>query len=125
MTDPRPPQPPPPQPGNGNQPSEPPFVRAVGETVERKLRRRRSPGLPVLSGLGLMGLVGWSVVMPTLVGAALGIWIDRHTVGTRSWTLALLVAGLCLGCLNAWRWVARESRAITAADDTPPGSDDA
>ncbi len=121
MTDPRRPQ----QPEHGAGSPEPPFVRAVDKTVERKLRRRRSPGVPVLSGLGLMGLVGWSVVMPTLVGAAIGIWLDRNTVGTRSWTLALLVAGLCLGCLNAWHWIARESRAIAASDDTPPGSHDA
>ena len=29
-----------------------------------------------------------------------------------SWTLALLVAGLMLGCLNAWHWVAKEDRAM-------------
>ncbi len=34
MTDPRPPHPQPP--GNGTGPSDPPFVRAVSETVERK-----------------------------------------------------------------------------------------
>jgi ATP synthase protein I len=32
--------------------------------------------------------------------------------GQHSWTLALLVAGLTLGCFNAWHWVAKEDRAI-------------
>ncbi len=64
----------------------------------------------VWSGLGMMGLVGWSVVVPTLLGAALGLWIDGQFPGTHSWTLALLVAGLVLGCLNAWHWVAKEDR---------------
>lgn len=48
----------------------------------------------------------------TLIGAALGIWLDRHVPGQHSWTLALLVAGLTLGCFNAWHWVAKEDRAI-------------
>jgi predicted F0F1-ATPase subunit len=56
-------------------------------------------------GLGMMGLVGWSVVVPTLLGAAFGIWLDKHHPGKLSWTLALLVAGLAIGCLNAWHWV--------------------
>ncbi len=60
----------------------------------------------------MMGLVGWSVVVPTLAGAALGLWLDGRHVGTHSWTLALLMAGLTLGCLNAWHWVTREDRAM-------------
>ena len=43
----------------------------------------------------MMGLIGWSVVVPTLLGAALGIWLDERHPGAHSWTLALLVAGLC------------------------------
>ena len=45
-------------------------------------------------GLGMMGLIGWSVAIPTLLGAALGIWLDQHYPGKHAWTLALLVAGL-------------------------------
>jgi ATP synthase protein I len=56
-----------------------------------------------------MGLIGWSVVVPTLLGAALGRCVDARYAGTHSWTLALLVAGLTLGCLNAWRWVSNEN----------------
>lgn len=59
-----------------------------------------------------MGIVGWSVVVPTLLGAALGLWLDRHYPGGRSWTLALLAAGLVLGCFNAWIWVAKEDSAM-------------
>ena len=29
----------------------------------------------------MMGLVGWSVVVPTLLGAALGIWLDHRHPG--------------------------------------------
>ena len=60
----------------------------------------------------MMGLIGWSVTVPTLLGAALGIWLDGRYQGGRSWTLALLVAGLVVGCLNAWHWVAKEDKAM-------------
>jgi ATP synthase protein I len=60
----------------------------------------------------MMGLIGWSVTVPTLLGAALGLWLDRQHSGTYSWTLALLVAGLAIGCLNAWHWVAKQDQAM-------------
>jgi ATP synthase protein I len=84
------------------------FARAVGQKAARRLNARQHPASGVWFGLGMMGLIGWSVVVPTLLGAALGIWVDRRHGGTHSWTLALLVAGLALGCLNAWRWVEKE-----------------
>ncbi len=93
-------------------PSTPPLVTKVGDKAERKLRARRDESQGVWFGLGMMGLVGWSIVVPTLLGAALGIWLDGRHPGRHSWTLALLVAGLVLGCANAWRWVAREDRAM-------------
>ncbi len=90
----------------------PTLAQEVGASAERKIKARRHRSQGVWFGLGMMGLIGWSVVVPTLLGAALGIWLDRHYPGQRSWTLALLVGGLVLGCFNAWHWVAKEDRAI-------------
>ena len=92
------------------------FASQVGTKAARKLKARRNPAPGVWYGLGTMGLVGWSIAIPTLLGASLGLWLDTHHPGEHSWTLALLVAGLTLGCLNAWRWVAGEDRAIHADD---------
>jgi len=90
----------------------PTFAQQIGAQAARKLRARRGDAQDVWFGLGMMGLVGWSVVVPTLLGAALGIWLDNHYPGGHSWTLALLVAGLALGCLNAWHWIAKEEKAM-------------
>jgi ATP synthase protein I len=89
----------------------PTLAAQVGAKAARKLRARNSTQ-GVWFGLGMMGLIGWSVVVPTLLGAALGIWLDKHHPGGRSWTLALLVAGLTIGCLNAWFWVSKEEKAM-------------
>jgi ATP synthase protein I len=91
--------------------SETTFAGEIGAKVARKIKARKSTQ-GVWLGLGMMGLVGWSVVVPTLLGAALGIWLDKHHPGKHAWTLALLVGGLALGCLNAWFWVAKEEKAM-------------
>jgi len=90
----------------------PAFAGQVGAKAVRKLKARRNAAPGVWSGLGMMGLVGWSVVVPTLLGAALGLWLDQRYPEGRSWTLALLVAGLAIGCLNAWHWVVKEDQAM-------------
>jgi ATP synthase protein I len=88
------------------------FARQVGAKAARKLKARRNATQGVWFGLGMMGLIGWSVAIPTLLGAALGLWLDRRYPGGHSWTLALLVAGLAIGCVNAWHWVAKEDKAM-------------
>ncbi|MGT2455209.1 AtpZ/AtpI family protein [Cupriavidus basilensis] len=111
-----------PPPGGTPKP-EPTLAGKVGAKAQRKLRARRQ-GVPgVWFGLGMMGLVGWSVVVPTLLGAALGIWLDKHHPGRHSWTLALLVAGLVLGCFNAWHWVAKEDRAMRQDEEEKDDAD--
>ena len=83
----------------------------IGAKAARKLKARKSTS-GVWFGLGMMGLVGWSVVVPTLLGAALGVWLDKHHPGTHPWTLALMVVGLTVGCLNAWYWIAQQDKAM-------------
>lgn len=85
---------------------------SVGDKAARKLRARQRPTRVVWFGLGMMGLVGWSVAMPTVAGIALGVWLDRRFPGMPSYTLTFLLVGLVLGCVNAWRWVSRENSEI-------------
>jgi len=86
-------------------------AEAIARKAERKeAAERRGEGRGVWFGLGMFGLVGWAVAVPTLLGIALGVWLDRVAPAGFSWTLALLLAGVALGCLNAWWWVNKESR---------------
>ena len=84
------------------------FSRQVGAQAARKLKAQRGAARSVWFGLGMSGLIGWSVTVPTLIGAAAGMWVDRHYPSTYSWTLMLLLMGLIVGCLNAWHWVDSE-----------------
>ena len=47
---------------------------------------------------------------PVVAGTALGLWIDARWPGGTSWTLVLMLAGVALGCANAWYWIQREGR---------------
>ena len=85
------------------------FSQEIGAKAARKIKARNSRQ-GVWFGLGMMGLIGWSVVVPTLLGAALGIWLDKRHAGSHSWTLMLLIIGLGLGCVNAWHWMAKEDK---------------
>lgn len=76
------------------------------EAYKKKARDRRRHDFWV--DFMRFNLTGWSVVIPTLIGVAVGAWIDSRWEGSFSWTLALMFVGLVLGCLNAWYWIRRK-----------------
>ncbi|MDY7100156.1 MAG: AtpZ/AtpI family protein [Actinomycetota bacterium] len=106
------------------------FRRAVERRAQRR-RRARERHESVWFGLGMFGVVGWSVALPTLIGIAIGAWVDARVDGTVSWTLTGLVLGVALGCLLAWFWVRGElppggpdpDDATTAHDESAAGTD--
>jgi ATP synthase protein I len=85
-------------------------AEAIGRQAERRERARRRGRRAAWFGLGMFGMVGWSIAVPTLAGIALGLWLDRVAPRDFSWTLALLLAGVVLGAGVAWFWVEREAR---------------
>jgi len=94
------------------------FQLKVATAEERKLKSKRRGVQGIWMGLGMFGLIGWSVAIPTLLGVLLGVYIDGHFPGVHSWTLSLLIVGLFLGCMNAWHWVAKEEKAIRGDEET-------
>lgn len=84
----------------------------IGAKAALKLKAQRSGTPGVWFGLGMTGLIGWSVVVPTLLGTAFGVWLDSKYPGLHSWTLMGLALGILVGCLNAWHWVQSEDKAM-------------
>jgi ATP synthase protein I len=95
------------------------FSDVVALKASRKLEAQRLGDPAPWSGLGMFGMVGWSIAVPTVVGALVGAYLDRHHASGYSWTLALLVAGLVVGCASAWYWVSQQASAAA-----PPPRDD-
>ncbi|HKL48338.1 MAG TPA: AtpZ/AtpI family protein [Desulfuromonadales bacterium] len=96
------------RPGSENPEDREDFRRKVEAKQQRKLRALHHRERKVWFGLGMFGLVGWSVALPALAFIALGIWLDAAFSQGYSWTLMLLVVGIAVGCLNAWFWVRKE-----------------
>lgn len=86
-----------------------PTADEIGARAERKLRARAEGRHGLLFGLGMFGLIGWAIAVPTLIGIAVGSLLDRAYPAGFSWTLSLLFAGVALGCWNAWYWLRTES----------------
>lgn len=60
-----------------------------------------------VGSLGQIGVLGWTIVVPTLLGLAAGRWLDGRLHSAVFWSAPLMLAGLGLGCWSAWKWVRR------------------
>ena len=96
------------------------LTEQLGAAERRKIHAREHKEESVWFGLGTFGLVGWSVAIPTLIGLALGIWLDSVLPLGFSWTLTLLILGIAVGCVNAWYWISREREEIGGLRDGEP-----
>ncbi len=86
------------------------FSQEVEEKAKRKLKAQSENKYSVWSGFALFGIVGWSIVVPTLLGAILGVWLDKSYAQSFSWTISLMLLGLVVGCLVAWKWIDKENK---------------
>lgn len=78
------------------------------KTMRRERARRRRDESP-WTWLGTFGLVGWTVVVPTLLGVAAGIFVDNRIDSPISFTITFLIFGAAVGLTMAWYWVRQES----------------
>jgi len=83
------------------------LLSAIRRRVTRHAKAQRE-GEPSFGGyLAQVGVLGWIIVLPTLLGVFAGRWVDRQFGTGIFWTGPLLMAGLAMGCWSAWRWVHR------------------
>ena len=84
--------------------------RAAKQAADRDARAREEPEPSLGSRLGQIGILGWTIVLPTLAGLAVGRVLDR-VFGTRVFFSApLLMLGAAAGLWFAWKWMHRQQR---------------
>ena len=88
------------------------FASLIGAKQARKIRARERGDKGLWMNFSAFGAVGWSIALPTVLGAALGIWLDSRLEGPYSWTLMLLSCGLFLGIFSAWKWIESERQSL-------------
>jgi len=53
-----------------------------------------------------VGTLGLMFVLPTIVGAYLGCWLDKLAEGySLHWTISLLLAGVVIGAVNVYLFI--------------------
>lgn len=82
-----------------------PLSDAVRRRRARQERRQREGEGSFAQSLALIGVLGWSIVIPTLAGIFAGRWLDHRLRSGIFWTGSLLALGLAAGCALAWRRV--------------------
>jgi ATP synthase protein I len=86
------------------------FGRIISEKEKRKLKSLNEEKRSEWFGLGMFGMVGWSITAPTFLSTLGGIWLDKNYPQTFSWTVTCLILGLVVGCIIAWNWVINENK---------------
>jgi len=81
------------------------FEQSVAAKEARMRRSRRMGDRSVWFGLGMFGVIGWTITIPVLLGTFLGVWLDGRTGGGIRWTLGLMALGFIFGGVNAWNWI--------------------
>jgi len=84
----------------------------MADAVRKQRERRRrwlTEGEPsVVRFVGQIGVLGWIIVAPTLIGLFIGRWLD-HALGTGIfWSAPLLLLGVVVGFWSAWQWMHRQ-----------------
>ena len=82
-----------------------PLVKGVRQRGERHIRWLREGDPSVAQRLAQIGVLGWMIVVPMLIGVFVGRWLDQKFDSGLFCTAPLLMLGLALGCFSAWKWM--------------------
>jgi ATP synthase protein I len=89
--------------------SEPPTPDGMADAVRKRQERRtrwvREGEPSVVRFVGQIGVLGWIIVTPTLIGLFVGRWLDHKFATGIFWSAPLLVLGVAIGFWSAWRWM--------------------
>ena len=90
------------------QPDEDPLLKEVRSRARRELDWVKFGEPSVARRLSQIGVLGWIIVTPMLVGVFAGRWIDAKFGTGIFWTAPFLMLGAALGCWSAWKWMRSE-----------------
>lgn len=91
---------------------EPDVPDGMADAVRQRRERHQhwlKEGEPsVVRQVGQIGILGWIIVTPTLIGLFVGRWLDQKLGTGIFWSAPLLLVGVVIGFWSAWRWMHRQ-----------------
>jgi ATP synthase protein I len=86
-------------------PEQEPLFKGAQRSAERFRRWQREGDPSVAHRLAQIGVLGWIIVVPMLIGVFAGRWLDQKFQSGIFCTAPLLMIGAALGCWSAWKWI--------------------
>lgn len=83
-------------------------AEAARRSVERDQIGRDTPEPSLGARLGQIGILGWAIVTPMLLGVILGRLADRHFETGVFFTAPAILIGAAIGFHAAWKWMHRQ-----------------
>lgn len=73
--------------------------------AERSVQAGRDPEPSLGTRLGQIGILGWTIVVPTLIVVPAGRWLDHRFGSGVFFTAPLIMIGAAFGLWSAWKWM--------------------
>lgn len=83
------------------------MINSVRKARERQ-RWQREGEPSVMRFVGQIGVLGWIIVTPILIGLFIGRWVNSQLGTGIFWSAPLMLVGVVIGCWSAWRWMHRQ-----------------
>jgi ATP synthase protein I len=83
------------------------LAEAARRAAERERQGAENPEPSLGTRLGQIGILGWTIVVPTLLGVALGRWLDQKFATGVFFSAPLIMIGAAIGFWSAWKWMHR------------------
>jgi ATP synthase protein I len=84
------------------------MAAAVRKQHERRKQWLKEGEPSVMRFVGQIGVLGWIIVAPTLIGLFVGRWLDQKLGTGIFWSAPLMLVGVVIGCWSAWRWMHKQ-----------------
>lgn len=84
-----------------------PMGAAARQAAERAEVGEETPEPSLGARLGQIGILGWTIVVPTLLGVFIGRWLDRTFDSGVFFSAPAIMIGAGFGFWSAWKWMHR------------------
>ena len=81
---------------------------AVRRQRQRQQRWLREGEPSMVRFVGQIGVLGWIIVTPTLIGLFIGRWLDHKFGSGIFWSAPLLLVGVVIGFWSALQWMNKQ-----------------
>jgi ATP synthase protein I len=82
--------------------------QAAARAAKRDQAARAEREPTFAARLGQIGVLGWAIVAPILLGVVVGRWLDGTFHTGVFFTAPLIMLGAAAGLWTAWRWMHRQ-----------------